>query len=360
MRIETARTLAEIFKRIQNRPTPRRHHLLNSIHCANIPEEDERFLHNLVEHYVARRTQLTTDLRRRSHDKIISECFEWLEPEQVREITTEVTISVGALSFNFLATEKGLALLNQAFDDDEAPNPAAFFSHRTIGQSSAAGCSSPYPYNILGIDRFEPLDTEERLMAAIFDDVMLPLTEQHENVHHLFDLVMSLLGRNARPFKTIITRKKRVDKLTELGAPDIIMRNENLMLLEALQTVVLGIQSLDDITELDWEEITAAYQQELTQWLYDNTASELLARLYTGEEKNLRCLITEVYLPGWLKDFDFDLDEAKYHEHLVAAINALIRFSRCPVPYGVRAMILIDHDIRDWPSVVDEIIRPTS
>ncbi|MCL2445068.1 hypothetical protein FWD07_03065 [Candidatus Saccharibacteria bacterium] len=359
MDIRAARALNEIFKRIQRRQKHRKPQLIDLVTTAAIPEADQQFLLHLIEHYVDRRTQLTDDLRRRPSWKIISDCFDIINPQQACALANDLKISVGALSLNLHATEKALSLLNEIYKGptkDENDELDLYFCHQTIAQATPDGRTSAYPFSILGAARIGSLSPEDKVVAAIFDQTPLPASEQHENFHHLFNLILRLRGGGVYSATDIMRYKKRLDKLTQLEAPDIILKPERMRLLDYIQILYPDVQLLDDITEEGWQEIADIHQQEAVQRVYEKIANELLACFYAGQTKNLHARITHYYMPDWLERVPGDFDDTlTYDTILGGAIKSLVTLIESKLCKGVIAMILIDHDIREWPEIVDQI-----
>lgn len=356
MRIETARLLAEIFSNIELRKNNQKNQLLKQVNKSKIPDADKAFLREFVRYYINLRTRLTTDLRHRAPWKILVDCLD-IDRSAAKELALDTRIFIGVLGFDLFVTESGVRIINEEEAkiprDDISSAPTPRLADDTSGL--AITNSTNYPCTVICEEHLALPLAEERLIAAVFKRPTLTSTERHENMHQLFSVVSRLRGMpEPLLLRDVHSRLRRLEKLTELGAPSSILERTRTLLLQAVKAIRPEIHSLDNLTEEDWLGFYRNYQKESLDFVCVSTADEILARLYVSETKAIPGTLSNSYLPEWTRNIS-DFDTKSWEQVLNGALVAIDGLRLAGVPNNVAVMMLVDRDIRDWPQALTEL-----
>lgn len=321
--------------------------LLKIAEDACLESAELELCHKGVAEYMRLRSRLKQQLTRWGEVVIMKKLAEVDEATADKLERDDVSIEIGPFSYNVRLESKKLALIH----GDVAENDYGM----------AMSGSDMYPWSFVVRDRAAKLSPKEVIHDIVNGGMLVSRTERHENMHQFYAFLQRNFGgyERVRTYRKVLARRVRVKKLLELGAPEIIMRNER----EALAELRAELPQVDDCACDDWTFIEEQAKQEIMGDLCDEIKSELLAFLWSGEYVNLTCRLRNAYLKGWIELEERVLGTSLQAERELLAeiidktIFALDAQVKGLIDSGVRdldvlgqlvAMMNIDRPLHEW------------
>ncbi|MDR3298027.1 MAG: hypothetical protein LBT19_01460 [Candidatus Nomurabacteria bacterium] len=280
------------------------------------------------------------------------------------EVADRSRVEMGPVNYNIFIDSKDmrrLGIVNEEFSEGS--------SVRGMTVSSAAR-----PYSIIFTDRTrtrEPHKLEKAigimLRTSASTDVDIHKVVAHENQHQIDYFAQEVISDESHethnsPEELIMTKKLRLRKLSELGAPEFLIKKNKDGLLSAinqLEDEEDKYGSLDDLPEEYWRHIKRKINESKTKTILYKLKDEVIAFL-VGQGRSIAPREIERYLDRYFQAYSIDeVDRGAISDHVMSVIDradkALKELHQIEGNWDRALTMLTYQNLTQWPKIVRRV-----